>query len=411
MVYSPPAYPLLQTKTENLQGYFNNISNRYLPDKLEILTTKAKALETKYKNKVKNTETWFKICNKELRLDQAACIGSLVDLLPMKGDKKALNDAQMILLGAIFYRFKRIAFSYQSSYFFTDPNASVFYRILREDFHLDKLDDETLATCCEAYQNYLKTPYAPENKNEGEIVGDLFPYIKNDCDFYLNLEQIVNEAKINAQPIRIQLQVLSFISSVADALKQTDADIFSCLPHLSQIISTILEEKTSLPTDQIIVLARGMKPKPTERTLAVLKLCLPAHISNKKLQLIDGTTLEMTFENYVHQALEISSHYTLLGAYLMALGRCTPETRNLKSTLNDALETKGNNQLDDSTRELALTALKNYMAIPHDLRPVLDCKTWDPDGGEDHMIRDLDNRLRQLVERDEEKRKESILSF
>ncbi|KTC84183.1 hypothetical protein [Legionella brunensis] len=400
MGYIPPEYQELQKKTDTLITTFNNLSRRYIPAKYDELRKKVGGLEGKYNEKAPKKSGFFISTNKELRRDQTACINQLLPKLPTEGTPTILNQSQNVLLGAIFYRYKRLDNSYSQPYAFFGYNAKnscTLFQVLEEEFKLDKLDDETLATCCEAYKTYLEQP---DLTVENKTVGDQFPYIQEDPDFYINLKEIIVTARQKALPITRQLHVISFVESVAQSLRETDKAIADILPKFSKMVIGKFTKESFLTRDNLLELINSFQPTMSETSKEILKLSLPERVLPQGVPIPSSEmTRYIGFQDYLSQALTINSTYTLLGAYVMALGRCNSHTPKLKDVLNSGINSMVENLLDDTAKELSLTAFKNYVEIPG--RPQLNCKAWSDDTGEEHMKMDLDirhNKLKQVSE-------------
>lgn len=394
MGYKPLEYQKLQMETDTLLSSFNNLCRRYIPLTYDKLRERVSLLESKYEG-IKNKWT----SNFNLRRHQLACIDQLLSKLPEKGSFEVINQAQNIQLGAIFYRYKRIELSYSpylyKPYFFLSkgPKNSALFQILQKEFNLDQLDDETLATCCEAYKSYLEQA---DNSIEGggRKIGDLFPYIQKDPDFYINLNKIITDARRRAAPITFQLHVIAFVQSVSKALQKTDKIILKILPQLVTSALQQLEKEPSLTRQHLIGLLALIQSSPEEEVATeVLKMILPKEIFSEGVILNDTPEEMIPFSDYLYQALNVSSNYTLLGAYVLALNKCTSNTSQVRDALNAAINSMGSNQLDDKSKILALTALKRYTDIQG--IPALDCRAWR-DEVEGYMKMDLDNQLNQL---------------
>ncbi|KTD24765.1 Uncharacterised protein [Legionella lansingensis] len=396
MGYIVPEYSDLQKKTDDLEDYFNRLCKRYISLRYEELRSKVTALEKKYDEKITKKTSWFSFSNPELRRDQTACIAQLLPKLPEAGEKEQINLAQNILQGAIFYRYKRITVSYQGvaySFLGYTPENSALSRTLEEEFHLLELDDETLATCCEAYLAYLRQP---DKSRTNKKVGDLFPYIQEDGEFYKKLEQVITVAKIGAQAIRQQLQIIAFVKSVAHALRETDKGVDDIFTELSEVVLEKLKAEPYLTKQDIVSLLRSKKTPKNQIFVEIFILSLPRQGVTKSGVQIEEDWIK-PFKDYMVEALSITSNYVLIGSYVMALSLCKTERPKLKDALNHTLGAKGVNQLDDDTIALALEAFKTYVEIPG--RPAMDCKAWNLDTGEEHMRQDLIELYNRVMKR------------
>ncbi|STX47994.1 Uncharacterised protein [Legionella hackeliae] len=217
MGYELPRYRDLHNKAIKLHNSFNELINRYIPPTYEQIRQKVNSLEEKYNEKVRKKSGFFVNTTPDLRRDQVACISQLLPKLPQEGTVQLLNNAQNILLGAVLYRYQRIILSYNSKFLFYlgySADNSCVKLILEEEFEFEKqkLDAETIATCCEAYKAYLEQEDVSSDKKKK--VADQFPYIQEDTEFFSKLKEIIVHARVKARPITIQLQVIVLCSQL-----------------------------------------------------------------------------------------------------------------------------------------------------------------------------------------------------
>lgn len=93
MPYTPPEYQEFLINTDNLLTLFNNLSQRYIPDKYEDLRKKVAFLEEKYNDKSQQKSGILVSTNAELRRDQTACITQLLPKLPLEGSTQVIKQA------------------------------------------------------------------------------------------------------------------------------------------------------------------------------------------------------------------------------------------------------------------------------------------------------------------------------
>lgn len=296
------------------------------------------------------------------------------------------------MYGAIFYRYRRLEISYdRKAYKFFGYNTKVssLSQVLNETFKLEKnLDEETLATCCEAYKAYL---LQPDNLEGHKIVADQFPYIKNDPKFLTNLNEIISIARTRAKPLTRQLLVISFVQSVGQLLQETDKKLLILLPQVIQLVTDQREKKELLRREDILELINSQLVA-EENLKKVLTLSLPEELGLEGV-LVNGSYY-LSFQDYLLQAININSKYTLLGAYVIALSRCNFKMTNLRDALNISINSILSNQLDDEAKDLGLNALKNYISCFD--KPNLDCRSWDEEKGGEFLMRDLEIRQNNL---------------
>ncbi|WED43803.1 hypothetical protein [Legionella cardiaca] len=396
MGYELPEYAELQKRTNSLLSLFNNLCGRYIPVSYEKLREKVTTLEAKYDLKAEKKTGWLVSTNKELRRDQVACINQLLPKLPTKGSSEELDNAHSILLGAIFYRGKRLEISYAAKTYgffgYTAENCCAFYQVLLEEFNLKTVDDETLAKCCGDYQAYLKQPDI--NSGKSKTVGEQFPYIQEDPDFYKHLQEIVTTAKLKAEPITRQLRVIAFVQSVAKSLLERDREVANVLPGVIKEVTKAIKEKHVLSHEDLVEVIASISPKIPQITQEILKISLPAQAEENSVEW-NNKKFPLSFEDYFSQVLTINSSYTLLGAYVMALGQCNAKTPKLRDALNASINSVMQNQLDNDSRLMGLKLLKKYISIP-DNCPNVNFSAWNADTGEASMKMDLDIRLTAL---------------
>ncbi|RMX15281.1 hypothetical protein EAS68_12765 [Legionella jordanis] len=421
MGYQMLNYTIFKKNTEELLQKFNNYCQRYPTVNYEVLRQKVSGLQEKYIAKSqKGKSGYFSSSDTRLRCDQLACISQLLPKLPdpkTEKDEEKLESAEQILLGAIIFRYLRIKKSYENPFsFFKTEEDSYTFQVLDEEFDFkNKLDEETIVSCCEAYQRYLLQSLPTGNQN----VGDQFPYIvKNKQKFYKNLSEIINERKPQAQLIRAQLNVIDFVYSVYESLEKTEEAVCAVLPKFKAMVWLKLEEleregnsKGYLTYEELIVLAKSLKPAPEECALAGLILLFPAKISKDKIEALEtGVVGNISFDKYFEHAFAIRNNYCLLGAYIMALGLCDSGTEKLLIALNGAINVLGENQLDLYTTGMALKALSDYTRLPVSARLTFRCQSWSRVRGEELMLQDLDNRLVNVRKELEEMERKSLLA-
>ncbi|ASQ45425.1 hypothetical protein [Legionella clemsonensis] len=418
MGYKLPGYRYLHNNTNILHDTFNKLINRYIPPTYEQVRQKVSSFPEKYNEKVNKKSGLLVNTTRGLRLDQSACISLLLPKLPEEGSVQEINQAHNILLGAVIYRFLRIKKSYKPkyySYFGYSPKDSCTYQILEEDFEFDKqqLDAETIATCCEAYLAYLEQEVVT-TIGKKQKVGDQFPYIKEDVDFYKNLKAIIRDARAIAQPITAQLKIISFVQSVAVSFRTMDNNALEVLPKLSSVVSNKLKKSPAqeLTSEDVAELLDTIHPAVNEAAKETLKLVLPDMVTSKgvftKVIISNSSPIRtedkyLSFQDYVQEALIMNSQYALLGAYILALSRSEADKPELKDALNHAIAAQGVNQLDEKTKKWGLVAFHNYVTIPG--IPAINYKCWHADTGYEHMDKELQqqlNKLSRLKEKEEE---------
>lgn len=390
MGYTPPTYRDLQKATNLLQQSFNRLSSRYIPPDYQSLRNKADKLKEKYLEKVKEKSSWRLYTPKPdpTRLDQIACIAQLLNNLPENPrDTDETNSAQCVLLGALFYRLLRIDYSYEGySFFGSTEKDSALHEVIIELLSINevanKLDAQTVATCCAAYRDYLKQ----------EKVSEKYSYIAKDSKFFTKLKTIIDVAQINAKPVEKQLQSLVFIQSIAQSLETNDKSFLDTLALLSKSISNKLKSIESLNRANVIELMNALKPAVSIIVKQLIEDLLPPDLSiNNRGEVASAGENKGPFQEFMAASLVINSKYTLLGAYVLSLSQCTMDTPHLTSALNNSIGVQLENQLDDEKRELALTALENFMELPGELK--VDFKAW---GGSEFMKGELTRQLTAL---------------
>lgn len=360
MSYDWPEYKPLQDATDNLQQLFSDLSDRYTTPSYAELREKVLSLAKLYKDEVEKTKGKTPEAH---RLDQIACITQLAAELPAPSKDQTTDwGSRFILLGALFYRLKRIDNSYGSLYGFfgKSKNSSALNNCIEAICVINdenRLDDLTLFHSCTAYREYLKS----------EGVSNTYAYIKKDpLDFFSNLDSIIKKAKrsINADvdiDISRQYNQIFFIQSVAKKLAENDMSLSVVLTNLTISMKARLKSKQELDYDDILKCIEDIKTPPLEKWLILHFLSYEKVVSEINIE---------QFKNEIESSNNILSSSALVGAYVLSLPKGEPKISCLTQTLNFALnigkrlDKDRRNILDDLSRAQALEAFNIFIKLP-----------------------------------------------
>src|SRR3990167_5091530 len=264
------------------------------------------------------------------RAGQIASLSSLIPLLkedepqttvasaakeadPEKEAKEAKDDKKRIyiLLGALFYRLLRIAQDYSSldEAILQSALCRAIYSQILGLSAKNKLDHWTVMIACQFFYNCIET------NNTGARVA----YIKEDEKFFEKLKKIIEDATGRAKPIINQLSYIDFVQSVAKTLAKFNNKLLPLLdeilegkikpaPNSSSAILTYLDQKEGLSPDYHAYLKLVVANDNTE-------FSTDARPNAPK-------SLEQAIEQ-IKIRVALRNEYTLVGAYLAVLMRCT----------------------------------------------------------------------------------------
>lgn len=384
--YIPLDKDALLDSTTNLQQTFNAFAKLYFPPDYKTLRGEVQVLEANYLEQVKSkSKSGWRLTTPvadQTRLDQIACIKLLVERLPEKPDNEAtLKQAHMILLGALLYRYLRIESSYTSGYgIFGSADNSALKVVLFKLLNLGENnipDQQTIATCCGEYRNYLK-----QNDNV-----ERYSYIKKDHDFFVNLDSIIDTATIKAKSVNDKIKYILFIQSVP-ALLNRNEDIINqnICKRLDEWIVGELKQKTVLTFIDVKLCLDNM----TGTELSIRNY-FEAYFLAEDLE-ITAETRE-SFKTEIMDNMKLWYQYAILGAYFMCIEECKPSSKSelsslLYQTFESAIGSKAETYLDNKTRDNALTALKKFVELSTE--PLLNLEVW---GGMDLFIGALKTQL------------------
>lgn len=369
MTYTAPSKQQLLKATRDLQQVFNGFAKLYFPPDYKTLRGLIEKLEDDYKVEVINKGSTWRFTTPTpdpTRLDQIACITTLSLHLPespgdtekvTEEEEAKLNQAYMILLGASFYRFLRIESSYTGGItggmgMFGSADNSALKIVLAKLLNFTKdnvLDSQTIASCCKEYRSYLK-----QNGNS-----DRYSYIKKSTDFFDNLNAIITDAEIKSKPINDKVQYIMFVKSVPALLNNYDK-LFTDTIFQQLRLAEKLKEKSPLDYSDV---QSAMKELNLDSTLNDF---FEHHFLTEDL-VITTETLD-DFKEDINAKMQILYQYALLGAYVMCIEKCKPLMSDeppsaLCKALQFSIGTKVENPLDNKSKHLALSALKQLVEL------------------------------------------------
>lgn len=399
MTFTPFDKQLLQKSTADLQQTFNGFAKLYFPPNYKKLRELISQLEDKYieavKNKAKDSWRFTTPVPDQTRLDQIGCLTQLMTNLPEKfGNDAELQQAHRVLLGAVLYRYLRIESSYTDAYglFGSADNSAlkVVLFVLLGLSENNRLDSQTIVTCCGEYCEHLK-----QNGNS-----DRYSYIKKDMDFFINIEKIINTAKISAAPIASKMQYIIFVQSVSALLsKQEEVIIKDVCQPLCVLFEKKLQGQTLLESKDVRLCLRSLNVQPLVSNFFEER-CIMDDLEISKESLND-------FSDDITGKMSIMYQYSLLGAYIMCIEQCKPSSLSeppspICAALQFSIGVKAGNSLDNKCRYLALYALKQMIELSPEAQ--LHCDVWGgPDLFKAELIRQLDT-VQNLREEAETKR-------
>ncbi|MGQ3888943.1 hypothetical protein ACQUW5_07905 [Legionella sp. CNM-1927-20] len=409
MPYDAPDYTFLKNTTDKLQQSFAQLTKRYTSPAYPLLREKFLKLEDLYKKKLKEKEKkrWIKCAPDKIRLEQIGCITQLASNMPneqiARNKEEILERAKSILIGSGLYRYSRITNSYKMLFGFfgeAQENSALNMALhdilgLSDDNNMDPL---TWASCCSDYREYL---LKDDNYTS-------YSYINNDPDFFSNLEKMIVREQIKAQPMIKQLQYILFIQST---LKMLDS-YPQKLTQLANKLKTFLigqKAKINYPVDKARLLNYLKTLKAENDLYNIFNQFLPEsyHITLIEANLVavdDNGAKEL--EADISERITVYCQYALLAAYILVLTKINEMQKldgpfvnsaeynekklieDLKKALKFAISEQDNNQLDDDTRNLALTSLQVFIDLND--QAVINAEAW---GGFDLFKGELHRQL------------------
>ena len=374
MPYDAPSLAELSLRSEGLQQTFSEISDRYSPPSYVLLRERVGQLEPFYRKKVSaKSHFFFGLGVDSQRLNEISWITQLIASLPKVASGSAEeNQLSAIVLGALFYRRLAIKASYTNasgailsnvlmiSDLVGNEKTSALYQCIEDVLGItakNHLDYLTVASGLRAYHSYLHKE--PSSKKPA--------YYCKDLSFLETLRRMIIRCESAANPMVEMLKQLSGITTVSTMLRKTDAEIRQGVVAFSKVLVTELKTKDCLSREQTISCLDTLKL--SNRVKAAVDYLLPDNFSLTRAS-------HILFEASMNQRLERNSQYVLLGAYLLVLGLQQNKQPALKKTIDTSLNAhQAENAVDDKTKELALTALDSYLALP-DMNQDYDCSTW-----------------------------------
>ena len=207
-------------------------------------------------------------------------------------------------------------------------------------------------------------------------------YIKEDEKFFEKLKKIIEDATGRAKPIINQLSYIDFVQSVAKTLAKFNNKLLPLLdeilegkikpaPNSSSAILTYLDQKEGLSPDYHAYLKLVVANDNTE-------FSTDARPNAPK-------SLEQAIEQ-IKIRVALRNEYTLVGAYLAVLMRCTEGSWPNKKILQDKIMfhnllsrdivTEETNQLNFEARDLSLGMLHEFIGLPEVMSSV-DIVCWE----------------------------------
>ncbi|WP_131781377.1 hypothetical protein [Legionella gresilensis] len=385
MPYDAPDFTFLKDKTDNLQQSFAQITKRYISPNYLDLREKLLKLEELYKKKIKEKQKgrWIKCEPDKTRLEQIGCITQLANNMPneqiTRNKAVSFERAQSILIGSCLYRYARINHSYDIllGFFGQADDNSALNMALQDVLGLsneNNMDPLTWANCCSDYRDYL---LKDDNYTS-------YSYINNDKDiFFSNLEKMIVREKIKAQPIDKQIQYILFIQSTLKMLNDYPQKITQITSKLKTFL-TSQKSKINYPVDKTKLLDYLKSLKVGNNLYNLFTQFLPENyyitLSEAKLVAVDDSEAK-ELESDILERITIYRQYALLAAYILVLTKINEVQKingsylynvdyserglieDLKKALKFAISEHGNNQIEDDTRNLALTALQVFIDL------------------------------------------------
>jgi hypothetical protein len=358
MGYIPPSYEQLQQSTGELQQIFNKAANRYEPPAYDLLLEKISKMQKNYCLRVKEKKNLFFAREPDLvRFEEIACITRLIDSFPETAPGSIKRHyVHNILLGALFYRRKAIEDSYRGSVSsclrISNERYSALYLTIEEMLglhpdHGSPIDTLTIATCCRAYFEHLRSI---DLKKQSLYVRP------EELDFFPHLEVLIDVTEKESREVASQMNGLESIQTIADLLSKTNRDVRLGLDLLSARFIKAWGTKEILSREDMIKILQATDLSP------VVKAMIDYLIADDKTLSPSEAPL---FVEEMQRHLTVYNQFTLLGAYVMTLKKVPVEQAHLKRTLHVAINASSiRNALDETTKTQAICALNDYLALP-----------------------------------------------
>lgn len=380
-MFNPPLRKQLCKRTEDLQQIFHQMADTYIPPDYASLCQGIRQLDKEYPREAGN-KTWVSSSISSLsvftnREGQIQSLQQLLGILPFVAETQPerSNPNKMIVLGALFYRYLRIT------------SHSILRNLLENLLHIrdrNQLDAVSILSCCTAYRAFLL-----EDKRY-----ELITYIKNDRDFFTNLDAIICKAKKDARDLEEQLQYIVFIQSLPPFLDRFESELHRFFGKTedakreSKVAAEVALEAKAEPENFLLNLGKSsqtqiltvdrIKKGLTEANiapyvLAFLENCcfeeqLKVSLDSQRGVGDQGDTLpQAEFQELLRDKIALYYQYALLGAYIFVLEMVSPEKVRSKSplyrTLQHAIGITHENSLDSKCKHLALTSLSRLIDV------------------------------------------------
>lgn len=406
MTYRPVELSALIEVTINLKNDFRVFSNRYSPPEFDVLckgilgaaavkgsaTGKAvpevPSLEAAYRKQVADMSTfWYRKSVTSTRLAQISCITLTANEITQSKQTDAdwLEHNRQVLLGAIIYRHYRLeeqarAVPGMTTFWGKADECSALEVCLKRLLNIheeNKLDLQTVVSCCIAYRDYL----CQGNVKDG------YAYILDNPKTYLpDLNNLIEEKQKEIEAtVSIPIQFIEFIQSLVPLISSYDEQLSTLLPLLLEPLK-VRVATDELKKEDILACIKPLITNPS--CYKLVEKMIPAETLLMSLDEVED------FINTMKQIKDYHCQFALLGAYVMSLEACAQTFSTLARTLNHAIVNNAENILDIRSRARSLRALDRIVKSTDVLS--VDTAAW---GGSEGFKKALLLRLNGLEAR------------
>lgn len=367
MPFSPPGFEQLCRSSFQLENTFSAIARRYKSQNLDEL------LRDVHEQMLNSNQYRPQSDRRSKQLDVFRKIyNELIDT-PSSATEKQNNEAKMFFLGGLIHRYLRLQMEYEKridskvlSFFGSRvENCNLYKQLLKVLKISDEnpLDALTIQTCCQSFYDNM----AADNRYLN------YAHFHADPDFLYNLQTLIEHYKPLAAPMLFQLQAISFLESLAQALEQINESIDKAS---IQLIHEELKDKDfNELTLETLVDQLNASNMEAHTKVRIEQLLSTPYVSKTIGQ---GSADDLL--KSIRLSLQARNQYALLGGYLLIFERFKSDN-DIRKALKMALWPDAmpkNAYIEPNTHFNALSMLSKWV-LDIDQPYNLDCSTWSGD--------------------------------
>lgn len=401
MVYEPPEYHKLKEAVNQLRGTVNKKKQRYKPPKYQPLLQRMEGLNGSYlanKKAAPGYKVWgytlWDTKPSQRRQNQLALITHVAEHLPKPGKESDADWLAAVGVGA--YRYAQLKMEYGTPLhkwitgikkqgnklpgLNNEKNCKTFAVLeglldINDD---NKLDIDSLLSCCKAYRDFLMT----EDSSKKNKVYERYTYINEDIHYLSKMDKILrvlDEAKqeqaIDAESNKT-FELINFIESIAPKIDQRFEEV---LKGIKMICSKLTKD---IPNQGINL--SDLDIKSNELNLAkissnVIELNITNLIKSQHASKVNPLTKNnlVDFQELLQNFIEIHFRYILLGVFIICEQFIQDKSSLLSRELTIMMDNKANNIIEKEDIIAACNFLFNFLQLEDQASlNLIDVKAW-----------------------------------